>query len=723
MAKSETPHPLECALYHDLWVDRSWVHRRIDEITFTERGMMQVKSTFDLDVAHLRQRLNKLPKSLRCEGGQIALPLMALPRTLLLDIDVTLDGKAQSFAGKRTSADITNCIYLQEYFNKYIAKDNANNNFVPEYGWPSDTYDEIAYVSKLMRHWFEQGDGTYFKNEQDHNDYNIEKYEDKIIYLQGRKNGGSPVKEDFDGGNKKFAREVVKYKKRLAIQSRITASSCCSDIHVELWDYWSRFAEEDYIAIALIDLPNDRERSKLTFVRKTNPNYQHIFNYPLIRYSPILITCRSLLGSGVEDRYHFRVNAPDGHYISSLDLTDPRDNSKVLFRSNKKSTEIWSKVKEYSSIRCEMADGPHFTFLAIKDDTPQRQGNTLGHTIHIGVEPFPQTFMYRALVSVFFLLVCLTITRLVTFDIGKIMPFSVGALAFLASSPLWFRVGSEDAFTHRILKRGRSILGALATLVFVCSFVNQLANRKIPSSEQQGDLNKCSYVFDVYDQIFNEQHICDWEWTLSGKNVQNFADHSWELVFLLCTLYIFGILWFFTRTNIQKNEFKSFLSRINSTPLYRKLGNSYLPQLSRRVIFGVKSCVALSLLAMISCTVLLIIKSTWMVIFDTLHPMENYFRFIYFILSLIFFFFIFPYLSSLTFWEYIYKLLSAATAHRLLVYLLRFKLFVVSFCSAYLIFTAAPIVHFCHIHYHWRKQLNTIDDGTTSIFNKCPNCA
>ena len=564
MTNLKLPHPQKCKLYHDLWTDRDWVHRRIDEISFTERGMMQVKSTFDLDIAYLKKKISRLPKKLR-KGDQIALPLMALPRTLLLDIDVTLDGKAQSFASTETSTDITRHIYLQEYLNNYIFNNSECNKLSSFKKLPPETVEEINYISNLTDHVFRQGGGDYIAKRRKHTAEEFERYDDQLSSLKKDSTSNQTASQDMI---KDLSDKLTKCDKELSILDQVALP--CNDKNSSLkpyrWEKWSRFSE-DYIAVVLVDLPKDRRRAKLTYIARTSPDYSKASNILPIRTSSPTVACTSLLGSGVERRYHFRVNAPDGHYISSLSLSDTRnDNSEVAFHQPTTSSEKDSCVNKNNAkpVACVTADGADLTFLEIKDNTPEGEGNIFGYTLNIGVEPFPQTFMSRAQLSIVFLLVYLLISRFITFEIGRIIPFSIAALGFLASSPLWFRIGSEDAFTHRTLKRGRRILVGLATVVFATSFANHLVNWQIRLSKANGGSMECSFIFDEHAQIIDEKYICSMRTFFSGANTQIFLDNFWELVLLSCTLYLLGIWWFFIRTHIQKDKFKIFLEQINN---------------------------------------------------------------------------------------------------------------------------------------------------------------
>lgn len=602
MTNLELPHPQRCALYHDLWTNRSWVHRRIDEISFTERGMMQVKSTFDLDIAHLKGKISGLPEELR-KGNQIALPLMALPRTLLLDIDVTLDGKAQSFAGSTASTDITKYIYLHEYFRRHISHINGRRKLSSFAKLPSGKIEEMTYVLEQIGYAFRENGSGYIENKckQVSDNFNQCEKEFEAFKEESSKSGNGGRSDEET--KKILSEKAAKERKRLSVLERITSSFCYDDSSTDpyQWERWSRFSE-DYIAVVLVDLPSDKTQAKLTFVTKTNPDYSDLPSILPIRFSPRRFTSPSLLGSGIEKRYHFRVNAPDGHYISSINLTDVRDNNnEALFKPNippKNSSH--EEEKEVKSIACETADGANLTFLEIKDNTPQGKGNIFGYTLNIGVEPFPQTFIFRALVSIFFLLFYMLFARFSVFESGRIIPFSIAALGFLASSPLWFRIGSEDAFTHRTLRRGRTILGWLSAAAFLASFGVQLVNSKaIASATLEGHKCSCISLLNnhmLVNRIVNDQPICERYSRLferypdpkvdETKLLEILINHSWELVFTLCILYVFGICWFFARTYFRKSNFIRFLSTSKFSSSDRSYRQAYLTLLSyaRRVL-------------------------------------------------------------------------------------------------------------------------------------------
>lgn len=620
---TKLPHPQECTLYHDLWTDRSWVHRRIDEISFTERGMMQVKSTFDLDIAYLKKKISKLPKRLR-KGDQIALPLMALPRTLLLDIDVTLDGKAQSFAGKETSAELTHCIYLQEYFSKHIADtSHCKKNLVTK-KWPSESFDEMQYVSDFICHWFEQGNSGYAEKRLAHITNQLDELKQEVQSLQREEEAEKDISQNISALHEK----LITCSQELSILARITTPhySKSKTIKPYQWEQWSRFSK-DYIAVVLIDIPSDRGRAKLTYVTKTDFDYQEDVILP-IRAFAIPVECRSLLGSGVEERYHFRINAPEGHYISSLMATDIRNDSKVLFQPGEYLQNKCSTVDEDTeSIKCKTADGANLTFLEIKDGTIQDEGNIFGSYLRIGIEPFSKAFMLRALVGMAFLLFYLMISKFIQLDIGKVAPFSIAALGFLASSPLWFRIGSEDAFTHRTLRRGRTILGWLAAAVFLTSFGTQL----ITSEEKIIHLDEAKVE-------------------LLKKIISN----SWCCVLFLCILYTLGILWFFIRTYIQRRKFSNFLEILNSENLNELDMSSPLMNLQRDTLRVMRLLSVLILLSIL-CSTFLAVRYITSGINDTFELLLNdgkyYMHVFYGCIYIIFLRYAVLHLFTLRFWD------------------------------------------------------------------------
>lgn len=599
MTSLELPPPQKCKLYHDLWTDRSWVHRRIDEISFTERGMLQVKSTFDLDITHLKEKIGSLPEELR-KGDQIALPLMALPRTLLLDIDVTLDGKTQSFASTETSTDITRHIYLQEYFSKYIPDPIKLSEFSSFEELSPGSLEKMNYISTLTDHIFREGGKDYIRQKREHTTKEFDRYDNKMSAIKEDSTLKQNVSQDTIN---RLSEKLAKCAKELSILDQVAPPYDDKNFSSELYrmEKWLRFSE-DYIAVVLVDLPSDRRRAKLTFVTKTSPDYSDSPSILPIRFSPRRFTSPSLLGSGIEKRYHFRVNAPDGHYISSINLTDVRDNNnEAFFKPNippKNSSR--EEEKQVKSITCETADGANLTFLEIKDNTLQEEGNIFGYTLNIGVEPFPQTFIFRALVSIFFLLFYMLFARFAVFESGRIIPFSIAALGFLASSPLWFRIGSEDAFTHRTLRRGRTILGWLSAAAFLASFGVQLVNSKaIASATPKGHGDSCIALLNdhmLVNRIVNDQFICGRYSRLfkaypdpnkdKSKLLETLINHSWELVFTLCILYVLGICWFFARTYFQKSSFIGLLSTLKVTSSDRSCRQVYLTLLSyaRRVL-------------------------------------------------------------------------------------------------------------------------------------------
>ena len=159
---------------------------------------------------------------------------------------------------------------------------------------------------------------------------------------------------------------------------------------------------------------------------------------------------------------------------------------------------------------------------------------------------------------------------------------------------VFFRIGSEDAFTHRTLRRGRTILGWLSAAAFLASFGVQLVNSKaIANATPEGHERSCIALFNdhmLVNRIVNDQFICGRYSRLfkaypdpkenRSKLLEALINHSWELVFTLCILYVLGICWFFARTYFQKSSFIGLLSTLKFSSSGRSCRQVYLTLLS-----------------------------------------------------------------------------------------------------------------------------------------------
>jgi len=547
-ANSENSKINKQELHHKLWYNREWIHRRVDEITIEARDKTVIKSTFDLDIARLRTLLNRLENEEQ-NGNQIALPLMILPRLPLLDVDVDLNGKPQSFASTSTSADIMRCILIEDYLQ--TKSSNPSNE---EDVYKAQNEEEAGLVECISDVFYEW---LYTSKNEEINDgltdiYPIiEKYNTEIE---------SAGKSDTDRADR-LAR-LVNMSERLytVLSILLDPNRDKNDINIDgkyrsKWVRHSRFTST-FIGAVLVDLPADTQRAKLTFTITISAHHSwSLLSWIIpLRLQPIQHKIPgTLLGSGNEKRYHCRINAPEGHYITKIKLLNSKEKNRRIPLTN---SEIKSKSanSEYNKINIRIAALPSMTYLEIHDRTQFQEGVISGADLLVGFEPFFRNFMIRAIISILFMLAYLCIAKYAVFDSKGVSPYIVSILALILSLPNWFKAGDEHDFMRATLRKGRLTLGFITCVSIVVGFITQLASFQ----KQVDNTSHCLGINDVDRNIISEHRLCELALDRMADGYLTALDLSWELTVLLCCLYIFGIIWFSTRTFFNRLFFRKF---------------------------------------------------------------------------------------------------------------------------------------------------------------------
>ena len=416
---TRTPNIVERRLYHDLWYKRDWIYRRIDEIDVIKQDQFTIKSTFDLDIAYLREKLsiNEQDKSHR---KQIALPLTSLLRFPILDIDVDLNGVPQSLAGSLTSASITRCILLQDI------EDNIKLN-----------YDSRKWLSSILYQWLISGDVEVLKDAND-------ELKAKLRYYKKSANNEIPAN----------SREVKNLELEIKALNYLMSPGNKQNLLTSKYKLGDVF-----IAVVLLNLPENMQKAKLTFTITSSTNQDkkiklgelfHPF-FPARQLPKDYRIIETFLGRGIEERYHCRVNAPKGHYISKVEVVDSGNEKK---RIPIKGTH--DNLKQQSDLQQEIIDlrirsfPENKTYIEIKDETQVGNGKYTETELVLHFEPFPYIFMLRAYISAGLLVIYLAMALFV--NIKDISAYAIGIAAVIFSFPNWFNANEDHDFVRATLK-------------------------------------------------------------------------------------------------------------------------------------------------------------------------------------------------------------------------------------------------------------------------------
>lgn len=421
---TRTPNIVERRLYHDLWYKRDWIYRRIDEIDVIKQDQFTIKSTFDLDIAYLREKLS-IKEQDKSHRKQIALPLTSLLRFPILDIDVDLNGVPQSLAGSLTSASITRCILLQDI------EDNIKLN-----------YDSRKWLSSILYQWLISGDVEVIKDAND-------ELEAKLRYYKKSANNEIPAN----------LREVKNLE--LKIKALNYLMSPLSDVGNKQNLLTSKYKLGDvFIAVVLLNLPENMQKAKLTFTITSSTNQDKKIKlgelvspfFPARQLPKDYRIMETFLGRGIEERYHCRVNAPKGHYISKVEVVDSGNEKK---RIPIKGTH--DNLKQQSDLQQEIIDlrirsfPEDKTYIEIKDETQVGNGKYTETELVLHFEPFAYIFMLRAYISAGLLAIYLAMALFV--NSKDIFAYAIGIAAVIFSFPNWFNANEDhDDFVRATLK-------------------------------------------------------------------------------------------------------------------------------------------------------------------------------------------------------------------------------------------------------------------------------
>lgn len=427
----QTPSIEEQKFYHSLWYNRNWIYRRIDEIHIIKSDQYKIKSTFDLDIGYLREKL-KINKQ------QVALPLMSLVRSPILDIDVDLNGIPQSLAGSSISANITRCILLQDI--------EANIKL---------NYNSRKWLSSILYKWLLSG------NERILQDANAET-EAVIRYYHHVNRGRTITPEDEN--------KLRIEKKNLGLKIK-SLNFLMGESSLDMNDkpnlISNKYKLKDvFIAVVLINLPENIQRAKLTFtvtfsVIQDNENkwVDYVFPFFPAKDTPYKIA-GTLLGQGTEERYHCRINAPKGHYITKVEIFTNDNSKKTIPIKGTHDNLNRQNGSEQDIIDLRIGSFPeNTTYLEIKDETQVGKGRYTETNLAVYFEPFAHIFMTRAYVSILLLTVYLGMT---IFKISDNSAYATCILAVIFTFPNWFNINEDHDYVRATLYYHKMHLGILS---------------------------------------------------------------------------------------------------------------------------------------------------------------------------------------------------------------------------------------------------------------------
>ncbi|SDM76968.1 hypothetical protein SAMN04487766_106184 [Actinomyces ruminicola] len=103
--------------FSELWRERSWVVRRVDQVKFLDRDRVQLSISFTIDNDRVRKVANQC--NVGCTSGQVPLPLLLRQRTPILDLDTFDDiGRSLPVVSGSVNTYMAECILLTQAFPK-----------------------------------------------------------------------------------------------------------------------------------------------------------------------------------------------------------------------------------------------------------------------------------------------------------------------------------------------------------------------------------------------------------------------------------------------------------------------------------------------------------------------------------------------------------------------------------------------------------------------------
>jgi len=464
--------PPKChRLYYDLWHDRSWINRRVDEVKIISAGATKTKSTFDLNIKKLNEIANEHNIS---NGERIAVPLFIQPRMPMVDVNIDLNGKSQSLAGSSSSASIASCICINDVLDQLNvghSEETLSILYPPFYEWLLDRDNKKAtqairlISSKIidnseiptsawgLRRWSKLRDSfvvvIHLDRLQDHENAKLT-CEFSTMYSSIEKielSDSSVLEEGLEeprGDNNDVNQQPSRFNKA-----------------------WTKIKG----AIA---------PAGIFFVRTIIPAGKKLF-LPRFQDIPFDIT-GGQLGTGFEERYHLKFHVPDGLEISSLNIYEgDNDLSSVYVEQPTYIHEKYARgacyckaCEKVDSLNCQFAHTS--TSLEIHDLTKmQPGGNGKSYHLRIGMEPNGR-FKFPLLICCYMLILYLFLVRYVIWQGPDLATFSLTSAAFFVALPFLFRRYKEHDFTLGALRRGRVIIGLLVAICLTggCGFFSHL---------------------------------------------------------------------------------------------------------------------------------------------------------------------------------------------------------------------------------------------------------
>ena len=429
--------PPKCPrFYYDLWHDRSWINRRVDEVEIISSDATRTKSTFDLNI----KRINEIADYHGIDRYErIAVPLFVQSRAPMLDIDIDLNGKSQSLAGTLPNASVASCICIYDILAQLNA-DSSDENFSllypPFYQWLVDCDNLKA-------------------------DKAIRLISSKIVDTTKTP---TPILDRKRWSKLRDNFIVVVYLDRLDDCENAKLTCAFSTMYSNGEDDKEEDDKETTFFLKSV---------ALSFKESFLPRYQDIpFESPA-----------GQLGTGFEERYHLKFYVPDGLLITSLNIHENgsyfSDGSirRPIFDHYRHAVGgcYCGACQRVDLLNCQIAHTP--TYISIHDLTKmQPGGNGKSYHLRIGMEP-DKRFKYPLLICCYMLMLYLFLARYVNWNGSDLATFSLTSAAFFVALPFLFRRYKEHDFTLKALRRGRLAIAFMVAACLTGGFFNHLVRK------------------------------------------------------------------------------------------------------------------------------------------------------------------------------------------------------------------------------------------------------
>ena len=549
------PRPRWHKFYYELWHDRSWINRRIDEVKIISEDATETKSTFDLNI----ERLNELAvKHGIADSDRLVVPLLFQPRMPLLRVDIDLNGIPQSLAGTLQSASVSACICVHDIL-EHLTTDSSDEQFdrfyEPLYSWLID--GNMSKMYKDLNRILRDSDGSNLSRSWDVERWSDLEYSYIAVVCLDRLHRSQNAKLTC-------IFSTMYSKAESAEPSHFTPAA------VDYYNAAESITTEPDMpeSIRAVTAASSKRRlpSKLAVLPSKiihAAEVSKLWLLPRSRDIPFMIP-GTQLGTGFEERYHLKFQVPDGLLITSLSIYEEGIGPDRAILERPVYAHEKYAAGRCCCLACAWSDAVNARVastsnsLEIHDLTKTRSGGTgRKYEIRIGMEPDPRIFKLPAVLCLYLLLLYTIIVRVATWSLPDLAVFTLTAAAFFVALPFLFRRYREHDFTSIALRRLRRVLGVLVATCLTGGLFNQYLKFAQGRTENGSEI-KLSQLIDRWCE--NHSSVLD----MSGDVVQVLGYFPWLALLIIIGLASLSLFHSMRRSQRFRRQLREQIQAINN---------------------------------------------------------------------------------------------------------------------------------------------------------------